>query len=158
MFTHFALSIALSCLSFQKNVHAFLENFFHTYLLDVLNSFSASPTFLTQDEEMYEQMRTSFTKININSMLVEDNDGENASIIQKYYILKKKFTQIHGYINFICNLCEKTKNLFTWKNPVISTYLICSLFLLCSLINALPIRLFLLGVGNITIFRGGDRK
>lgn len=97
---------------------------------------------------MYGQMRLSFDKINVQSMMVEDNDGDHASIFQKYQNLKKKFVQIHGYITLLCNFAEKTKNLFTWKDPLLTTYLMTALFLLGIVVHSLPTRLFLLIVST----------
>ena len=76
-------------------------------------------------------------------MSLDDSDEENESIIKKYFQIKKKFYQIHTYIILISNFCEKVKNLFTWKDPLRSKYLIFSLFILCTIIHSLPFRLFL---------------
>ncbi len=88
-------------------------------------------------------------------MQIDDSDDRNESILQKYYSLKKKAYQIHSYITLISNFCEKTKNLFTWQDPVRSKYLIFSLFLLCFIIHSLPFRIFLCLLGiffNFFIF------
>ncbi|EAR97919.2 PX domain protein (macronuclear) [Tetrahymena thermophila SB210] len=156
IFTHIFMLIALLCLSFQKDIRQKLDVFFKDQLLDQKNLFFAEPSFLTDDEELYEQMRNSFDKINIQKIVVEDNDDESTSIFQKYQNLKKKFTQIHRYLTTICNFCEKIKNIFTWKDPVVTTYLIIFLFLLCIIIHALPIRLFLIVV-VLAIYQDGKQ-
>ncbi|KAL4454641.1 hypothetical protein ABPG74_021846 [Tetrahymena malaccensis] len=156
IFTHIFMLIALLCLSFQKDIRLKLDVFFNNYLLDQKNLYYADPSFVTDDEELYEQMRNSFDKINIQKIVVEDNDDESTSIFQKYQNLKKKFTQIHRYLTTICNFCEKIKNIFTWKDPIVTTYLIVFLILLCIIIHALPIRLFLIFV-VLAIYQDGKQ-
>ncbi|KAL4499252.1 hypothetical protein ABPG72_006838 [Tetrahymena utriculariae] len=156
IFTHIFMLIALLCLSFQNDIRKRLDDFFKLYLLDQKNQFFADPSFITDDEELYEQMRNSFDKINIQKIVVEDNDDESTSIFQKYQNLKKKFTQIHRYLTTICNFCEKIKNIFTWKDPIVTTYLIVFLLFVCIIIHALPIRLFLIFV-VLAIYQDGKQ-